>query len=83
MKLLFAFVLIPCLSFAQQKNDNTIVIPNATTDQTIQIFRNHGYMIGAAAAGIVTTIPKKSPNNIVLVFEMERFDRISSGYLRQ
>lgn len=80
MKRLFALLLIPALTYAQQKGDNTIIIPKVTTDQTVKVFMDHGYMIGAATPSVVTTIPKKSPNKITIILEMQIKD--STGYLQ-
>jgi len=80
MKPLAVLLLVPFLSYAQQKGDNTIVIPKVTMDQTIKVFTEHGYMIGAATPSIVTTIPKKSSNQITIIFEMQIIDSI--GFLQ-
>jgi hypothetical protein len=79
MKTLFALLLFPILTSAQQKGDNTIVIPHATTDQAVKVFMEHGYMIGAATGSVVSTVPKKSPNQITIIFEMQIKD--STGFL--
>ncbi len=80
MKLLFAVLLTPALTYAQQKGDNTIIIPNVTMDKAVKIFMDHGYMIGAATSLVVSTIPKKSPNKITIIFQMQIKD--STGYLQ-
>src|ERR1700688_4614433 len=81
-KILVLFILFsfPILTNAQKKGDNTIIIPKVTMDQTVKIFMDHGYMIGAATSSVVTTVPKKSPNKITIIFEMQIKD--TTGYLQ-
>jgi hypothetical protein len=80
MKLLFTLLLIPALTYSQQKGDNTIIIPKVTMDQAVKVFMDRGYMIGAATSSVVTTIPKKSPNKITIIFEIQIKD--STGFLQ-
>jgi hypothetical protein len=80
MKLFYTLLLWPCITLAQQKGDNTIVIPKVTVDQAVKIFTDHGYMIGAATPSVVSTIPKKSPNQITIIFELLIKDSV--GFLQ-
>ena len=80
MKILLSVLLLPALTYAQQKGDNTIIIPKVTMDQAVKVFMDHGYIIGAATSEVVTTIPKKTPNKITIIFEMQIKD--STGYLQ-
>lgn len=81
-QILFLFIAIPfyCSAQTPAKGTNTIVISNVTGEQAVKVFIDHGYMIGSSAYGVITTIPKKSPNHITIIFELEIKD--STGYLR-
>jgi hypothetical protein len=62
------------------KGTNTIVITSITGEEAVQIFRDHGYTVSSPGYGIISTIPKKSPADFTIAFELEIKD--STGYLR-
>lgn len=63
---------------AQAKNDNTIIINGITYSQAVNVFRQCGYLIGAATESVVSTVPQKSKNKIPIVFQIDIKDSI--GY---
>ncbi len=80
MKIILWLLLVPFSGFSQKPNINTIVIPGTTMEKATMVLIDKGYMIGAATPNLVTTVPKKSANQITIVFQILIHD--STGFLQ-
>lgn len=72
VKIWLFFLLTPLLGAAQApKGTNTILISPASGDQIVKVLTGRGYIIAAAAFGVITTAPRKNENHCTIVLSFE------------
>jgi len=65
MKYLLALLLLPCLTIAQKKGNNAIVIPAINKQDVIKVFKEKGFTIKKADKRYVMTVPQSAFNSTI------------------